>query len=191
MKIISRLTFVFLLAAVPLFAAARVSAQEAAEKKPVELKAGNLKFKIPAGWEPRKEPRMMSAGGFTTKGKNGGEGIEADFYHFGAGGGGGVEANVKRWQGQFQPGADGKLPEVKREEWTFGEGKALLVEIKGTFLSGPVMAPNKTPKPGYAMLGVIVGDSGGDVFVKITGPEAEIAAVREDVKKLVASAFGK
>ncbi len=156
-----------------------------------ELKAGSFTFKAPAGWKAKAEPRQMSAGGFTTAGKDGAAGLEADFYHFGAGGGGGVDANVTRWQRQFEPGEDGKAPEVAREELTFGENKALLVTIKGTFLSGPVMSPKKTPMPGYAMLGAILGSKEGDVFVKVTGPEATVEAARADVKKMIEAAYGK
>ena len=165
-----------------------VTAQEA---KVTELKVGSFTFKVAAPWVAKTEPRMMSAGGFTLAGKGGAAPIEADFYHFGVGGGGGIEPNIQRWRSQFSPGADGKPPTMEREELRVGESKALIVTIKGTFLSGPAMSPNKTPMPGYAMLGAILESKEGDVFVKITGPEAATLATKEDVKTMVKAAFAK
>jgi hypothetical protein len=163
----------------------------AQDAKVTELKAGSFTFKVPAPWVAKAEPRMMSAGGFNLPGKDGADPVEADFYHFGAGGGGGIEPNIKRWQSQFTAGADGKAPVMEREELSFGSDKALLVTLKGTFLSGPAMSPNKTPKPGYAMLGAILPSKDGDVFIKITGPEAATLTTKEQVKSILKAAFAK
>jgi hypothetical protein len=158
--------------------------------KSADLAVGGLTFKAAAPWQVKKEPRRMSAGGLTIPGKDKAPGIEADFYHFGAGGGGGIEANVQRWQKQFEPGDDGKLPEPKREEVAIGGRKVLFVTFKGTFLSGSVMDAKRTPMPGYTMTGVIVpSEETGDIFIKISGPDAPMAAAQEDIKKLVSSAF--
>lgn len=156
-----------------------------------ELKVGSFNFKVAAPWTPKAEPRMMSAGGFTLPGKDGAAAVEADFYHFGAGQGGGIEPNLKRWQSQFKPGEDGAPPVMEREELTVGEHKALIVTLKGTFLSGPAMSANKTPMPGYAMLGAILQSPEGDVFVKITGPEKPTLATKDEVKAMVKAAFAK
>jgi hypothetical protein len=163
----------------------------AQDVKTTELKAGSFTFKVPAPWVAKAEPRMMSAGGFTLPGKDGAAPVEADFYHFGAGGGGGIEPNIQRWRSQFTPDADGKAPAMEREELTFGDQKALLVTIKGTFLSGPAMSSTKTPMPGYAMIGAILQSTEGDVFIKITGPEAATLATKEGVKAMVKAAFAK
>ena len=163
----------------------------AEEAKVTELKVGEFLFKVPAPWVAKAEPRMMSAGGFTLPGKDGAAPVEADFYHFGAGQGGGIEPNLKRWQGQFKPGADGAPPAIEREELTIGDSKALIVTIKGTFLSGPAMSPNKTPMPGYAMIGAILQSKEGDVFIKATGPEAVTLATKDGFKDIVKKAFAK
>lgn len=162
----------------------------AAEAKSADLAVGGVTFKAAAPWQVKKEPRRMSAGGLVIAGKAGAAGIEADFYHFGAGGGGGTEANIQRWQKQFEPGDDGKLPEAKREEVAIAGKKVLFVTFKGTFLSGSVLDAKRTPMPGYTMTGVIVpSEESGDIFIKISGPDAAMAAAAEDVKKLVRSAF--
>lgn len=179
-----------LLTAAALLAASVVS-HAADETKPAELKVGGYTFKMAAPWEAKKQPGMMSAGGFTLPGKDGAAPIDADFYHFGKdqGGGGNVESNVRRWQSQFQPGADGKPAEAEREEVTVEGKKALLITIKGTFLKGPAMSPNKTPMPGYAMLGAILQNDDGNVFIKVTGPEAPTLATSADFKKVITTAM--
>ncbi len=162
----------------------------AAAAKSAALDAGALTFKAAAPWVAKKEPRRMSAGGFTIPGKDDAAGVEADFYHFGGpGGGGDVEANIKRWQGQFQPGDDGNLPEGKREELTLGGKKVLFVTFKGTFLSGSVMDAKRTPLPGYTMTGIIIPSDDGSTFIKINGPDAAMTAAAEQIKALVKSAF--
>ncbi len=168
-----------------------LSSSPAQEAKATELKVGSFTFKVAPPWVAKAEPRMMSAGGFTLPAKEGAAPVEADFYHFGAGGGGGIEPNLKRWQTQFAPGADGKPPVMEREEITVGGQKALMVTMKGTFLSGPAISPNKVPMPNYAMLGAILQSADGDVFLKITGPEAATLASREQVKEMVKAAFAK
>ena len=162
-----------------------------AEDKPAEIKAGSLTFKAAAPWTAKAEPRPMSAGGLTLPGKDGAQGVEADFYCFGTGQGGDIEANMKRWQSQFLPGDDGKAVEPQREDSTVGTHKVHYVLLKGTFLSGPAMSPKKTPVPGSAMIGAIIEHADGNVFIKVTGPEKAVTALQEDVKKLVASALGK
>ncbi len=156
-----------------------------------DLKVGSFTFAVGAPWVAKVEPRMMSAGGFTRPSKDGTAPVEVDFYHFGAGGGGGIEPNLKRWQSQFKPGEDGKAPAMEREELSVGEKKALIVTLKGTFLSGPAMSPNKTPLPNYAMLGAILQSAEGDVFIKVTGPEGAALAVKDEVKAIVKAAFAK
>lgn len=174
-----------------LLTVAALPSLNAEETKTTPLEVGSFTFKVPAPWVAKAEPKMMSAGGFTLPGKDGADPVEADFYHFGAGGGGGIEPNLKRWQSQFAPGDDGKPPAMEREELTVGDSKALIVILKGTFLSGPAMSPNKTPKPGYAMLGAILQSAEGDVFVKITGPEAPTLATKEQMKEIIKTAFAK
>ena len=162
----------------------------AAEAKAGGIEVGALTFKAAAPWVMKKEPRRMSAGGLTIPGKGEAAGVEADFYHFGGpGGGGDNEANIKRWQGQFQPDEDGKLPEGKREEVALGGKKLIMVTFKGTFLSGSVMDAKRTPMPGYTMTGIIIPSDDGSTYIKFNGPDAAMAAADAQIKALVKSAF--
>ena len=171
-------------------AAPAADTKPAAEAKAGGIEVGALTFKAAAPWVVKKEPRRMSAGGLTIPGKGEATGVEADFYHFGGpGGGGDNEANIKRWQGQFQPDEDGKLPEGKREEVALGGKKLIMVTFKGTFLSGSVMDAKRTPMPGYTMTGIIIPTDDGSAYIKINGPDAAMTAAQEQIKALVKSAF--
>lgn len=182
-----------LLAAVALLAAALCPARADDAAKPSELKVGAFTFQIAPPWVAKASTSPMNKGGFTIPGKDGAAPVQADFYHFGAGQGGGTDENIKRWQTQFLPGGDGKPVPISREEVSAGEGKAqaVMVTLKGTFLSGPVMAPKKTPMPGYAMIGVILESTEGNVYLKITGPEAATLVAKDDIKKFVIATLTK
>lgn len=169
---------------VPCFLATAVAEEPAA----APVKAGGFEFKASSPWKARPQPRMMSAGGYTLKAADAKDPVEMDFYHFGQGQGGGVEANIARWRSQFQADADGKLPEITREEVELGGKKVVFVKAAGTFLSGAPMAREKTPKPGFAMIGAIIPGDSGDVFVKVTGPEEAVKKAEGDVRAIIETA---
>jgi hypothetical protein len=107
------------------------------------------------------------------------------FYHFGRGQGGGVAANLTRWKRQFE----GEV-KVTPEEIKHGEQKVAIVLMEGTYLDGGMME-RKTPKAHYALLGAVIPHEGGDVFLKMTGPKADIKKALEDFKSLITTAFKK
>lgn len=153
------------------------------------LKVGEFTFKPNAPWKAKESaPRPMSQGGFSLPAADGGKPMDADFYHFGNGQGGDVEANVTRWKGQFQPAEDGTAVKFDREEWTFGKRKVTLVILQGTFMNGSPFGA-KTAMPDSAMIGAILQSDSGDVFVKFTGPAKQILASREAFLKLLGTAY--
>jgi hypothetical protein len=164
--------------------AAPAAAPKAAK---ASLKAGEYTLTADEKWTAKAEPRMMSAGGFAWM-KDGKPLLDADVYYFGEGQGGNVESNIKRWEGQFQAGADGAGPKAVRTLLKYGEAKASLIEIKGTFLSGSMFGP-KTGKEGQVMLGAILESAKGSVFVKMVGPAADIETARDGFRKLLDSAY--
>ena len=52
------------------------------------------------------------------------------------------------------------------------------IDITGTFLSGAPMATERTPKPGFRMVGLIVEAPGGNVFFRMVGPAKTVAAAK-------------
>ncbi|MGK0188191.1 MAG: hypothetical protein ACI9R3_003983 [Verrucomicrobiales bacterium] len=154
-----------------------------AEDTAASLKVGEFHFNGSKEWIVKETPRSMSAGGFTSGTE--GAGIEVDFYHFGKGQGGTIDANIARWRGQFQ-----EQPEPKKEILKFGDHKVHIISLTGTFLAGPPFGP-KTPVKDQAMLGAIVESKEGHVFVKMTGDAKTVAAATDAFKNLCSSPFKK
>lgn len=94
---------------------------------------------------------------------------------------GGVDANVKRWAGQFGN------TEPKIEPRTPNGLKVTVVEIKGTYASGGMMGGPSTPKEKYMLLGAVVDGADRQHFFKMTGPEKTVTAAKKDFDAFVSS----
>ena len=143
-----------------------------------------IQWKAPAQWKALPD-RPMRAGTYTVPAAAGdSEPGEMAIFYFGQGQGGGVEANVKRWVSQFQAKTD---PD-KRSTQKINGFSVTTVELAGTYLFSPSPgSPDKTPKPGYRMIGVIVEAPEGNVFFKLTGPVKTVKASRPMFDKMLAS----
>ena len=156
-----------------------------AQKDPATFKVGDLTFTRPAKWEwvavnspMRKAQLKVTDAAAKTE-------AEVAFFDFGPGGGGGVQANIDRWFGQFVEPKDQLKP--KTEEKTVGKTKITYVEAEGTYKSGMPGAP-LTPKPDYALVGAIIQVSADiNIFVRMTGPKALVKASTEEFKKMIES----
>ncbi len=134
---------------------------------PVEFQVGAFTFARPDDWKWIIPASTMRKAQLEAPGTNQ-EKAEITFFHFGPGQGGGVQANIDRWFGQFQGGPTSK------NEVTEGRTRIFYVQASGTFQSGMPGGPT-TPMTNYALLGAILTDEeSGDVFVKMTGPAAVV-----------------
>ena len=156
------------------------SAEESKSSK--TFKAGEFVFVVAKNWTKKVQARAMSAGGLTYNLETTEAKLDADFYHFGEGQGGGVEANIARWRSQFE----GTPAEKTRTK--LADGKVEFLHLEGTFLSGPPFG-KKTPNKDYAMLGAILTSAQGDVFIKLTGPKSDVAKALESFKTLITSPY--
>ena len=92
--------------------------------------------------------------------------------------GGGIDANIRRWQGQFTGGdADAKKTEVM----DVGEVKVHVVSNNGSFADsmggGPFMRGKVVERKDYAMRGAILEyPDGKTYFVKMIGPRKVVKA---------------
>jgi hypothetical protein len=97
--------------------------------------------------------------------------------------GGSVDANITRWEGQF----DGS-PKAKRSDKEVDGIKVAIVELSGTYKGGgPMMGGSAEPKPDYMMLAAIAETSPQLYFFKLTGPKKTVEAARGDFDVLVGS----
>lgn len=151
--------------------------------------AGGISWTPPPDWKSQPK-RPMRAGTYTVPRAAGdGEDGECAIYYFGAGQGGGVEANIKRWVGQFRT-TDGKPADemAKRSEWTANGIRLTQVDVAGTYLYKPApMMPKAIEKPGYRMLAAIAEAPQGPVFFKLTAPAKTTAAAEKAFRAMLDS----
>ena len=103
--------------------------------------------------------------------------------------GGNVQANIKRWHGQF---TGGDPEDQKTEELKLGDWVVHLVDVSGTFSErmggGPFAGGKVVERPDYAMIGaILVHPEGRKYFVKMTGPASVVTANREAFVKMIKS----
>ena len=145
------------------------------------IKVGGLNFILPEGWKsvtpasPMRKAQLEIA--------KGAEKAEVTFFQFDAGQGGSVTDNVSRWFSQF-PASEEKR---KTETTQAGSVKITFAATEGTFSSGMPGGPT-TPMTGYALCGAILESNTGNVFIKMTGPEALVKSSTEAFKKMVTDA---
>src|SRR5262249_62116549 len=98
--------------------------------------------------------------------------------------GGGVQANIDRWAGQFEKTDS---PPIQKQ----GAINGLLVttvDVSGTFKGGgAVMGQSSGPKASYRLLGAIAEAPDGEVFFKLTGPAKTVAAAQNEFQAMLKS----
>lgn len=106
------------------------------------------------------------------------------------GAGGTVEANIIRWESQFQ-NADGKSPSAKKEIKEIGGHKVHLVELEGTYIDtprGPFAGGETIKRQNYRMLAAIVPTpQSGNYFVKFYGPKELVNDNADHFKSMIES----
>lgn len=145
-----------------------------------DFKVSDMTFTQPEAWKVVAVKSAMRKAQFQV----GNEG-EVVFYHFGPGGAGGKDANIKRWFRQFKEGEE--AIGAKTEASKAGDIAVTFVSASGTFLSG-MPGKAKVEKPGYALLGAIIEAKAGAIFVKFTGPQATVEGATEAFKAMVTGA---
>ena len=152
----------------------------AAQKKSAGFEVAGRNFKVPAEWKAEQPASRMRKAQYKV-----GE-AELVVFFFGKGSGGSVDANVKRWLGQFKEPKE-KLGTKEKEQKLPG-AKITTVTAAGTYMSGPPFGA-KVPKAGYAMRAAIIEFEGGPVFIKMTGPRDAVGQASDAFDKLVRSPF--
>ena len=120
-----------------------------------------------------------------------GEGGAADaslvVYHFGASGGGGVEANLERWAGQFeQPDGSSSRAAMKSTARTLKGVPVTDVDLGGTYVAETSPGSGeRVREEGWRMLASILQSSAGDYYVKLVGPAPTIARWEASYERFV------
>ena len=150
------------------------------KSEPYEASVGGFNFRVPADWKEQPPKSQFVLGEFSIPGEGGPARLTI------SSAGGGIEANIERWRGQFTREAGD--PEPRETEILFGLQKGTLVELAGTYTD---MFSGGKPNQVWRMLGVAVPMGPTNVFVKMTGPAATVVQRRDEFVKFVESARGE
>lgn len=141
--------------------------------KTVEVKGEDfsLPLELPEGWK-EVAPGPLQKAKFEVPAAEGDTGgCELVVFHFGKGGGGGVQANIDRWTKQF----DSEERKLKISDGESKQGKYNLVDLSGTW--NKMVAMKSAKLPGSRMLAVILhSEKQGDFFIRLTGSEKSVTA---------------
>jgi hypothetical protein len=160
------------------------SPHEATQGKPA-LPPVEIVWERPAAWKEM-PARMMRKATYEATGKAGP--AEVAVFYFGPGQGGGIEANISRWLGQFQDLSEG---DVRRDQLEVGGHQVYTVRVdKGTFSAGMPGAP-PTPKENWGMNAAIIEAPSGAYFFKMTGPAETVTAEEKNFLSLLGSVKDK
>lgn len=165
------------------------------EKAPVQVDAdgkamiGPLRLAVPKSWSNQPAGGMRKAQ-WEIAGAKGAAPATLIVYFFGGGGAGGVEENLQRWYGQFQPegGAKQVTPKTEKKK-TAGGLSVTMTEVEGRYVAAMMPGGSeKNDEPGWMMLAAIVETPMGPYYFKMTGPKATVGAARKDFRALVDTA---
>ena len=145
------------------------------------VKVEAFTFTVPDGWKSVTPSSPMRKAQLEIP--RGPEKAEVTFFHFGADQGGSAEDNVARWYAQFPGSEKNRITEHAQA----GAVKITFAMTDGTFNSGMPGGPT-TPMENYALCGAILETTTGNVFIKMTGPNAVVKASTDAFKKMVSEA---
>lgn len=152
---------------------------------PSQFNVGAFSFTRPITWKWESPTSPMRKAQLTIPGKNGATAL-VTFFYFGPGQGGTVQANIDRWAAQFSS-KDGLPVKAITTSQKTTSTTVTFVSASGIFASG-MPGGSTEPCPNYALRGAIMESSQGDVYVKMTGPEALIKEVTSTFDQMIVTA---
>jgi hypothetical protein len=159
-------------------------AEEKAGNAEIGLAEGKLQLTAPKTWV-RKQPKTRIVEHEFAVPVAEGDSIEGRFTVMGAGGG--VEANIDRWLGQFtQPDGSSTKEKAKIQKMQVNGVEVHFVDIGGNFKDQPGPFAPAVTRENYRMLGaIIVTEKSGMHFLKLYGPKATIGGQEQAFKDML------
>lgn len=153
------------------------------KKLPVSTAIGPLEMKVSGEWVKRKPVRQFRILEWGVPTAEGDDRAPTCYVSELGGGGGGADANIKRWEGEYEE----KDGDPKKEKFEADGVKITVVDVTGVFkesMGGP-FAPGGGKvelRKDYRTIAAWVEPEGGDrVFsIKLLGPKKSVGAQRED-----------
>ena len=157
------------------------------------VQLAGINFQPAEGWTDLGPSAMRKAQYQLSPVEGDAEPAEVNVFYFGAGQGGDIESNIKRWIGQMQTPDGGDATSLAvRSKLTTSHGLDVhFVEVDGTYMKsmggGPMTGGRKKALEDYRMVGAIVVAPEGNVFFKLTGPVATAIAMEEGMRAMLAN----
>ncbi|HLW68434.1 MAG TPA: hypothetical protein VKS79_24160 [Gemmataceae bacterium] len=162
-----------------LLSAALLAGTVQAQNKGKEVEVDGLKSKVPETWKGVETNSQFRAAQFTIPKVDGDvKDAELVVYFFGKGQGGGVDANIKRWQQQIMPPEGKKIEDVmKKDTFKVGDVNVTEIELQGTYEAPTFGGKQKPEKISNArMIGVVFESPNGPYYFKLVGPAKTVEA---------------
>jgi len=141
-----------------------------------------IAWDTPRGWQTS-GPQGVRLATYTVPAQGGGESPRCAVYFFGPGQGGGVDANLQRWIGEFENPGQHDLSTLQADGISISR-----VQVRGTYLAHAMDAAGSGGKrPDWGLLGAIAEGPSGNLFFKLTGPAAAVDAAARDFDAMLAS----
>jgi len=135
---------------------------------------------IPDGWASRTPSSSMRLAEYTTGGA-----AEVVVYFFGAGQGGGPEANLARWKSQFSNPTGGAVYEKVIRD-TSGAFPVTYAEYRGSYARGIGTGSDAdAARPDHILFAAVAETPRGTLFFQLFGPTAAVNAQREAYQSFV------
>lgn len=149
------------------------AADTPAQAKATTVKVFGVEMTVPAIFEEKAKKSRMLDYEFKLVGDGETDGPDADGRMTLMAAGGDIQANIKRWEGQF---AGGDPTKNTTDKIQVGKFDVYLVRVNGDYKDsmggGPFFGGKKTLRKDYAMDAAIIVEKGGrKYFVKLTGPQ--------------------
>lgn len=161
---------------------ARLSQGAKEEAAPKETKIEDLTLKVPASWKQLPPANKLRLAQFLIPPAEGDEYPTELVISSFQGGGGGVDANLKRWTDQFSP--EGR--KVKITSGKSPQGNYVAHNVTGTYLyssGGPFAGGKKELRAGHRSISVVLTiENKTNYFLRLTGTEKAVDAAAESFR---------
>jgi hypothetical protein len=153
------------------------------------LKVGGVQFVIPGSWQAQPPATPARAGQWMVPAPEdqGGDGVEVVVFFFGPGVGGTAQENIDAWAGTITAPDGTNAPSSPQKRSVAGHAVTEVL-FAGTYAqvsSQPGLPP--TAKSGYALLGAVLENPGGNIYWRVTGPAGQVLALAPVLDKVLDS----
>jgi len=146
-------------------------------------------FTIPYRWQVKPVENANRAGQWyvSLPDDEEGEGADVVVFYFGPGIGGNARENIAAWNGLVLDSQGNPAP-AKISTLTAGGFKISLMSVFGIY-EQPMEQPGLPPlaKPKFGLLGAVIESPQGNIYWRLTGPEALITTTLPVFNKVIAS----